>query len=196
MTQIASWIAPAATMLAAMMTAANLGARITGWGFVVFTIGSLSWSLIGASSGQSNLLATNAFLTLVNLVGIWRWLGRQRGYEDGGKSAEDASRRVPAVPDLLTATSIAGMSVERADGTTIGRAVEALFECGSACISYVVVARPAGGVSEELRAVPREQLSFACDRLVLKMAHDTFSALPVLADGDWPAAPVRTAPSR
>jgi hypothetical protein len=71
----AGWIAPIATMIAAIMTAANLGARITGWGFVVFAIGSIAWTAVGLSSGQTNLVATNAFLTLVNLVGIWRWLG-------------------------------------------------------------------------------------------------------------------------
>jgi len=57
-------------MIAAMMTAANLGARVTGWGFVVFTVGSLCWTAIALSSGQTNLLASNAFLTVVNPVGI------------------------------------------------------------------------------------------------------------------------------
>ena len=44
---LAGWIAPAATMIAAMMTAANLGARVTGWGFGVFTLGSIAWSIVG-----------------------------------------------------------------------------------------------------------------------------------------------------
>lgn len=35
---LAGWAAPAATMIAAMMTAFNFGARITGWGFVAFTV--------------------------------------------------------------------------------------------------------------------------------------------------------------
>src|SRR6188768_57692 len=70
MNDIASWVAPAATMIAAIMTAANLGARVTGWGFVVFSVGSVAWTLVGLGSGQTNLVATNIFLTLVNLVGI------------------------------------------------------------------------------------------------------------------------------
>src|SRR3989344_9387847 len=90
--EAAGLIAPAATMIAAMMTAANLGARVTGSGFVVFTLGSLAWSVVGVTSGQTNLLATNLFLTLVNLVGIWRLLGRQRGYEDGARRAANRSR--------------------------------------------------------------------------------------------------------
>ena len=64
---VAGWVAPAATMIAAVMTAANPGSRITGWGFVVFTVGSLAWTSVGLSSGQTNSLATNGFLTLVNL---------------------------------------------------------------------------------------------------------------------------------
>src|SRR6202007_1871385 len=88
MIETAGWLAPAATMIAAMMTAANLGARVTGWGFVVFTVGSIGWCAIALSTGQQNLLWTNGFLTLVNGVGIWRWLGRKARYEAGGKSAE------------------------------------------------------------------------------------------------------------
>lgn len=188
--EIAGWIAPIATTIAAMMTAANIGARVTGWGFVVFTIGSLSWSAVGLTTGQTNLLATNLFLTLVNVIGIWRWLGRQRGYEDGGKSAEEASRRAPTSPDLIAATGVVGAQVTHADGTNAGKAVEALFECGTAQISYVVVSRTVpGGIREELRAVPRDTIAFARDGLTLNLSPSAFSALPMLDDGDWPAAP-------
>lgn len=186
--ELAGWVAPIATMIAAMMTAANLGARVTGWGFVVFTIGSLCWSSIGLASGQTNLLATNIFLTLVNLVGIWRWLGRQRAYEDGGKSAQAASR-VSASPTLFTATGVAGMPVVRSDGTALGKAVEALIECASGSISYLVVASgDAAGLRERLRAVPRAMVSIGSDRLVLEMSREAFEALPLLGAGDWPAA--------
>ncbi|RZI77004.1 MAG: PRC-barrel domain containing protein [Pseudomonas sp.] len=176
-------------MIAAMMTAVNLGARVTGWGFVVFTIGSIAWSVVGLSSGQTNLLATNGFLTLVNLIGVWRWLGKQRAYEDGGKSATEASRR-SAYPTLFTATGIAGMPVVDAGGETVGKAVEALVTCESGNVSYVVVASSGlGGIGEELRAVNRAQIDFACDRLNLRHPRAWFESLPPLAEGDWPAAP-------
>jgi hypothetical protein len=174
-------------MIAAMMTAANLGARVTGWGFVVFTVGSIGWTIVGLSSGQTNLIAANAFLTLVNIVGIWRWLGRQRAYEDGGKSAQDASRRSPG-PTLFTATGLAGMPVSDADGGTVGKAVEALLECHSGAVRYVVVASgDIAGLKETLRAVPRDAITFGCDGLTLAMPGDAFDALPALDDGDWPA---------
>ncbi|EIZ80558.1 PRC-barrel protein [Novosphingobium sp. Rr 2-17] len=176
-------------MIAAMMTAANLGARVTGWGFVVFVVGSVGWSLVGLASGQTNLLATNGFLTLVNLVGVWRWLGRQRAYEDGGKSAQEASRR-SALPTLFPATGIDGIPVEDRNGAPIGSAVEALLACDSASISYVVVrSGGAAGVHETLRAVAREAIRFSSTTFTLVQDRAWFEALPALGDGDWPAAP-------
>ena len=90
----ANWVAPIATTLAAIMVAANLGTRITGWGFVVFSIGSIGWIVIGAVTGQANLLWQNVFLLGVNVVGIWRWLGIRARYEKGAEAATDATARV------------------------------------------------------------------------------------------------------
>jgi hypothetical protein len=193
---VAGWIAPAATMLAAMMTAANLGARITGWGFVVFTVGSLAWCAVGFFSGQTNLLATNAFLTLVNVVGVWRWLGRQRAYEDGGEAAKKASRR-SSYPTLFTATGVAGMSVKAADGEIIGKAVEALLTCEDGSVSYIVVSSGGlGGVSEELRAVVRDEIAFSSDSLSLRRDNAWFAALPIIENEEWPAAPAEFGTAR
>ncbi|WP_132270529.1 PRC-barrel domain-containing protein [Novosphingobium sp. PhB57] len=179
-------------MIAAMMTAANLGARITGWGFVVFTVGSIAWSIVGLSTGQTNLLATNGFLTLINLIGIWRWLGKQRAYEDGGKSATEASRR-SAAPTLFMATGISGMPVEDETGDRLGKAVEALITCNDGNISYVVVSSNGiGGIGEDLRAVARADLTFACDRLIVRNSRAFYENLPALSDGEWPAYPGET----
>jgi len=176
-------------MIAAMMTAANLGARVTGWCFVVFTLGSICWSLVGFSTGQTNLLATNGFLTLVNLIGIWRWLGRQRAYEDGGQSASEASRR-SALPTLFTATGITGLPVTASDGEMVGTVVEALVTCADGTVSYVVIrSGGVGGIGETLRAVARSDLDFGCKGFTLHHERTWFEALPGLADGDWPAAP-------
>ena len=111
----AGWVAPIATAVAAIMTAVNLGARVTGWGFVVFLIGSLAWCAVGASTGQTNLLLTNGFLSLVNLIGIWRWLGRQARYEKGGAEAAEASVELP-VPDMRTSSSLIGTPVSDRSG--------------------------------------------------------------------------------
>ena len=192
LTTIAGWLAPVATIVAAMMTAANLGARVTGWGFVVFVVGSVSWSIIGVSTGQTNLVATNGFLTLVNAVGVWRWLAKQRAYEDGGEAAKTASRH-SAAPTLFTASGLAGMTVNDPDGRTLGTTVEALLECETGQVSYVVVSSGGvGGVAEDLRAVALDAVRFGSDVVTLQMSRAMFAALPVLEAGNWPeSAPTR-----
>lgn len=185
--EVAAWIAPAATMIAAMMTAANLGARTTGWGFVVFTVGSVCWALIGLSTSQSNLLATNAFLTLVNLVGIWRWLGRQAKYQDGAQTATKNSERV-AGPALFAATGVCGLSVNDGSGNPVGTCVEALIDRQDGRIIYIVVAsRNAIGLDEELRGVDRQSCRFGANAVELTMNSEEFDRLPRLADRNWPA---------
>lgn len=91
MEQIANWVAPIATTIAAIMVAANLGTRLTGYGFIVFSVGSIAWMAIGWYTDQANLVWQNAFLLLVNIVGIWRWLGLRARYEKGAQVATDAS---------------------------------------------------------------------------------------------------------
>jgi len=186
-TGIAGWVAPAATMIAAMMTAANLGARVTGWGFVVFVVGSACWAVVGFATGQHALLATNGFLFLVNLGGVWRWLVRQRVVEDGGRSAARASRR-SASPSLFTATGIAGMCAKDSAGRDVGKAVEALIECRSARLNYMVIAEGAADVTQTLRAVRREEVRLDNDSITLAMSRADFQRLPALPDGDWPAS--------
>ena len=184
---LAGWIAPIATMIAAMMTAANLGARVTGWGFVIFTVGSIGWLIEGLLSDQTALVVSNAFLTSVNIVGIWRWLGKQRAYEEGGASAKAASRR-SASEDLFTATGLGGMPVIDSNGEAVGQSVEALLSCRSGEIAYVVISSGGlGGLDEELRAVAREDLQFNCERIMLSISAEALSRLVPLATGDWPA---------
>lgn len=190
--EAASWIAPVATMIAAMMTAANLGARITGWGFVVFAIGSVAWSIVALSSGQANLLATNIFLTVVNLVGIWRWLGRQSVYEDGAEAAARQSRRADG-PSLFPATGIAGMPVSDDRGETVGHAVEAMIECASGRVNYVVVASGGmAGIDEQLRTVPMARLDCHADGLILLERRAAFERREPLERDRWPATVERS----
>ncbi len=187
MEEAAGLIAPAATMIAAMMTAANLGARVTGSGFVVFTLGSLAWSAVGFASGQTNLLLTNLFLTMVNLVGIWRWLGRQRGYEDGARRAAERSRGA-AAPSLFAASTLAGLPVSDIRGEEIGKTVDAMVECKSGCLSYFVVASGGiGGIDESLRAVPASLFECHADGLVLLMSAAEFEKRDTLDSAAWPA---------
>ncbi|WP_447752197.1 PRC-barrel domain-containing protein [Sphingopyxis fribergensis] len=170
-----------------MMTAANLGARVTGWGFVVFTAGSICWSLVGLWSGQTNLVATNVFLTLVNLVGIWRWLGRQRAYEDGARSAARSSRK-SGNPSLFSATGLSGMPVSDISGESLGHTVEAMIECRSGQVSYVVVATGGvAGVDEELRSVAMDEVDCHADGLMILETRAEFERRKPLRPDEWPA---------
>jgi hypothetical protein len=90
-----SWVATIATIIAASMTAANLGSRITGYGFCVFLIGSLSWLASGLLTDQPALTWTNIVLTVLNIFGIWRWLGRQTKVEEGARAAAQAGEHNP-----------------------------------------------------------------------------------------------------
>jgi PRC-barrel domain len=188
METIAQWVAPIATMIAAMMTAANLGARITGWGFVVFTVGSIGWVILGLASGQQSLIYANGFLVLVNLVGIWRWLGRQVKYEDGGAQAAEKSAD-HAAPTLRPAGSLGGAKVTDARGEAVGEAVETMIECDSGRVNYVVISTGGmGGVGETLRAIPFARLRFEGDGLTTDMTRAEIEALPERTRDDWPAA--------
>lgn len=188
MEHLAGWIAPAATMIAAMMTAANLGARVTGWGFVVFVVGSLCWGIVGLSTGQNNLLWTNGFLTMVNVIGIWRWLGRQARYDDGGKAAAQRSAAARA-PTLFSASALIGATVKGADGDAIGIVVDTMAECASARLAYVVVSEGGvAGVGERLHAVDPAGLRFSADGVASGLSAEALRSLPVLAADRWPAA--------
>lgn len=179
-------------MVAAMMTAANLGARVTGWGFVIFTLGSICWSIVGLVSGQTNLVATNIFLTFVNLVGIWRWLGRQRAYEDGAKSASAKSRHADT-PALFSATGLAGMPVSDMSGEEVGHAVEAMIECHSGRVSYVVIASGGfGGIDEELRSVPMAEIDCHADGFLIHETKAVFVRRKPLVAGQWPGRAAAT----
>ncbi len=91
MEHVAQIVAPVATTIAALMVAANLGSRITGFGFIMFSVGSVAWAAIGLSSGQSGLVWQNIVLFGVNLIGVWRWLGLRARYEKGAAVATRAS---------------------------------------------------------------------------------------------------------
>ena len=180
MEELAGWIAPVATAIAAVMTASNLGARVTGWGFVVFTLGSIAWSIVAIATGQTNLLWSNGFLTLVNLVGIWRWLGRMARYQDDGRRAMAASVRA-RTPDLLTLNTMIDLCVRERDGAIVGSVVDGLLEADTGRLAAIVV-RLGGiaGIGERLVAVERDRLALHRDRIALDMSAAEIGGLP-----DW-----------
>jgi len=190
MENFASWAAAAATIVGALMTAANLGARITGWGFATLVLGSVAWVTADLSGGEANpsLLVAHAVLLLVNLFGVWRWLGRQRHYEDGSEHASKRSRWAH-VPTLFSAGSLIGASVQKSDGDARGTVVDAMLKCDDKSMAYLVISEGGiGGAGETLRAVPPPHLQHDGEKVVCDLTDEEWRRLPPIEDDHWPAA--------
>lgn len=186
MENIASWIAPIATTIAALMTASNLGSRITGYGFIVFTVGSLAWLTLGITTGQPNLMWQNVVLTGLNLFGIWRWLGRQARIEDGGMTAQSASEAMPS-ETLFPASLLTKAKVVGGGGEEFGATVDAMLGCHSGRPAYLVVAAGGvAGVGETLRRVDWKYVRVENDIIVTPLARAAFDRLDLLAKDQWP----------
>ncbi len=70
------WFATGTTVLAAVMMSLDLGRKVTGSAFVVFTASSIAWIAAGFLETEPSIATQNVVLLGVNLVGIWRWLLR------------------------------------------------------------------------------------------------------------------------
>lgn len=187
MAELIGWIASIATMIAATMTASNLGARITGWGFAVFLVGSICWTSMALLTDQTNLLWTNLFLTLVNIMGIWRWLGRRAKYDDGARAAAEASA-VREDPSLFPLSSLEGSPIVGPEGSVIAHAVDGMARCGDGRISYLVVREGGvGGMGERLHALSWRELSVENGAMRARISGDMLRDRPEIATDQWPA---------
>jgi hypothetical protein len=174
-------------MIAAMMTAANLGSRVTGWGFAVFLVGAIAWSIVAIATSQSNLLWSNVFLGLVDIIGIWRWLGRRATLDDGAERATLASDR-KTVPALFPTSLIEGGAIKDSTGATIAHSVGAMAESGSGRLAYIVAHEGAiTDMSGRHVAIPWPWLTAGRDAFEIAGHHD-LGALESIDPGHWPAA--------
>ncbi|WP_310467930.1 PRC-barrel domain-containing protein [Sphingomonas sp.] len=186
METIVSWVATAATIAAACMTASNLGARITGYGFIVFTIGSIAWLTLGILTGQPALMWTNIALTGLNLFGVWRWLGRQAQVEDGAQRAAAKSAGL-ASETLFPATLLSRAALVGRDGRELGTLVDAMIGNASGRLSYLVVAEGGvAGVGETLRRVEWDGAAIDSEQVRAPLDGAGFAQLPTLARDNWP----------
>ena len=186
MAEFISWAATIATIAAASMVAANLGSRITGYGFVVFAIGSLLWIKTGVAMHQPALVWTNSVLTALNLFGIWRWLGRQTKVEEGARAASEASEHTPGEAlfpvSLLSHVPVVGGTAE------LGRCIDGMAGCSSGRLNYVVVSQGGvAGIGETLRRLPWSIASVDGERVIAAMSVEEFGQLEELPRDQWPA---------
>ena len=185
MAETISWVATVATILAASMTAANLGSRITGYGFVVFTFGALCWIATGMLSHQPALMWTNVVLTVLDLFGVWRWLGRQTKVEEGARAASEASERTPG--EALFPVSLLTRAPVTSEGAALGHCIDAMAGCASGRIDYVVVSEGGvAGVGETLRRMPWSRAKVDGEAVVADLGRREFERLEQLPRDQWP----------
>ena len=187
MVDYVSWFATGATILAALVTASNLGARMTGYGFVIFLFGSLAWLSVGLLSGQPALLWTNVALTVLNVWGIWRWLGRQAKLEEGSEAALEGSMQT-AGETLFPSSMLGRAAVVDRNGKEVGKSIDAMIGGDSGRIQYLVVAKGGvAGVGERLHRVDWRSASFGQETVRLEMTDRQLAELPEIPRDDWPA---------
>ncbi len=75
------WIAAIGTMLAAGLIAADLGRRVTGYGFILFCVVSITWIVSGLTSDAMPIAAMNGILLLINGWGVWQYLLSRKNRE-------------------------------------------------------------------------------------------------------------------
>ncbi len=62
------------TIVAAILVASNLSAKVMVAGFSIFVMASLSWIAAGWLDDEPSLYLQNIVLLIVNIAGIFRWL--------------------------------------------------------------------------------------------------------------------------
>jgi hypothetical protein len=185
MADILPWVATAATIIAAFMTAANLGPRVTGYGFAVFTLGAICWITVGAASGQPALTWTNVVLVVLDVFGVWRWLGWQAKVAEGGEAAARASEHTPG--EALFPISLLTHAPVTCGDQEIGRCVDAMAGCSSGRLSYVVVAEGGvAGMGETLRRLPWSDARVDEELLITGLGSEEFARLKALPRDKWP----------
>ena len=125
-----SWVATIATIIAASMTAANLGSRITGYGFAVFLVGSLALArnrhddrAAGAGLDQRRPDPAQHLRRVA--------LARPPGAGRGGRAARPAkrARKRPARP--CSRSRCCPRATVRGEGAELGHCVDAMAGCRS-----------------------------------------------------------------
>lgn len=96
------WIAAIGTILAAAMVAADFSRRITGFGFVLFSIVACMWVYSGLTAPDGMPLAIqNGVLLFINMFGVWQFLisrKKKREIDKAAELAEQAKQEVAQEP--------------------------------------------------------------------------------------------------
>ena len=66
------WVGTLTGIAAGCLIALNIS--ISGWGFAIFLVSSLSWGTAAFLMGETSLLLLQGVFTIINALGIYRWL--------------------------------------------------------------------------------------------------------------------------
>jgi hypothetical protein len=93
-------LAAVTTVLAAALVAANLNARVTVIGFVIFIVACIAWMIDGWIESKASLVIQNVILLFINVIGVWRWYPRAEKEAKGYRSCNLVAKFVAAAPLL------------------------------------------------------------------------------------------------
>ena len=96
------WLGAIGAIVAAALIAGDFGRRMSGWGFVLFSVVSVVWIVSGLTAKDGLPIAVqNGILLLINLYGVWKLLlspkkkreiERAEGLEEQAKKDVEAGR--------------------------------------------------------------------------------------------------------
>jgi len=66
------WVGTTTGVLGALILALNI--PLSGWGWTLFLVSSLTWTLAGAVMRDLSLVVLQFAFVVVDLIGVWRWL--------------------------------------------------------------------------------------------------------------------------
>ena len=69
---VLKWIGTGTGVLGALVLALNI--PVSGWGWVLFTISSVSWTIAGLGLRDMSLVVLQGTFIFVDVLGVWRWL--------------------------------------------------------------------------------------------------------------------------
>ncbi|MDQ4086702.1 MAG: hypothetical protein M3177_01605 [Pseudomonadota bacterium] len=68
------WYATISGIVAALMVAADVNRKVTGWGFILFCTMNVAWIGFALMDNTGGLVTQNVVLFFVNVLGIWQYL--------------------------------------------------------------------------------------------------------------------------
>jgi len=66
------WFGTLTGVAGAMILALNI--PISGWGWVLFALSALAWTIAGLAQRETSLVVLQGAFLVVDLIGVWRWL--------------------------------------------------------------------------------------------------------------------------